>query len=591
MALTWYDIARLICSLIGAALLWGIYVSAVKRKGATLSLLVLIASGALAYSGEALSMLIESARPCSSSIACSDWVARLGLSFAPSALLATFISLGSDAGVPIAQRLHRYSLVLILVPALLVLYLGDPYSGQPRELLTFSVYLILCLILSARLSWTLTRRYETEVHRKFYRLMAIALIGIAVLVSIGHPLGADASTAFGPVLKFALFLSPLVPAFILGYFVYRFSFGRIVVNPALLYSAVTGIVLAVYLLAIRGLAREYSRIGGLRAEIVEVVLITLLVFLFQPVKNRLQRLISRLFFRARYAYQNLLGDLSRSLTTPIDLELRLTSVLEKLGAALKVPLVSLTRFEREEGRITGLQTTSSPGLPGFPIDRVPFGQGEGDRVAQVADWLEANRRPLDTGELHHHRFLAPLAEQGVRLCFPLFRDEQVTGFLCLGDKKRGEAFTTEERELLTTLCNQISLAVENARLLDQTLAVERQLYEAQRLSSLGLLSASIAHEVKNPLSSIKAIASVLQEELEDNTTAAEDLRVVRSEIDRLTGVVERLLRFARPEHGNGHRDVALKPVVDDIALILSHEAEQHGVGIRSEVRADLVVQA
>ena len=179
----------------------------------------------------------------------------------------------------------------------------------------------------------------------------------------------------------------------------------------------------------------------------------------------------------------------------------------------------------------------------------------------------------------------------MRLCFPLYREDQVTGFLCLGDKKRGEGFTIEEHELLTTLCNQISLAVENARLLEQTLAVERQLYEAQRLSSLGLLSASIAHEVKNPLSSIKAITSVLQEELKDNATAAEDLHVVRSEIDRLTGVVERLLRFARPEQGDGHRDLVLKPIIDDIVLILSHEAEQQGVGIRSEVRADLVVSA
>ena len=171
----------------------------------------------------------------------------------------------------------------------------------------------------------------------------------------------------------------------------------------------------------------------------------------------------------------------------------------------------------------------------------------------------------------------------------MLREDQVIGFLCLGEKKRGVPFSGEERELLETLCNQIALAADNAHLVESRLAMERQMFEAERLSSLGLLSASIAHEVKNPLSSIKTITSVLREELQDNRTAAKDLSVVVSEVDRLTHVVDRLLKFAKPETEGAFRSVPLQEVLDDVVLILSHEAERRKVDIQLEMEDDLAV--
>ena len=83
-------------------------------------------------------------------------------------------------------------------------------------------------------------RAETEVHKVFYRLMAFALTGIAVLTVFAYPLGLLQSAVVGPVLALVLFLSPIAPAYILGYFIYRYSFFQIVVNPALFYSRADG---------------------------------------------------------------------------------------------------------------------------------------------------------------------------------------------------------------------------------------------------------------------------------------------------------------------------------------------------------------
>ena len=252
----------------------------------------------------------------------------------------------------------------------------------------------------------LANRYEMEVHKRFYGLMPIALIGIAVLaglLNIGLP-------DLDQILSLVLFLSPVVPAFILAYFAYRYSFFRIVVNPALFYSALTGIVLTVYLLGIRRIAEQFQQVGGgLRPEVIEATLLTLLVFLFQPVKNRLQRFISRLFFKARYEYQHLLGELSHRLNVPLAFEQRLKDLVDAIGEALKVHVVSLTLFDCVDGDIQNVRVTRSRGLPGFPSPHIP--QSEHDDIShikQVVEWLSTYRRPLDTGELHRWRFVTPL---------------------------------------------------------------------------------------------------------------------------------------------------------------------------------------
>ena len=590
--MSWYEAARLLGAILGAVLLWGILSSGIRRKGRLLPLLLLIAAVALWFSGEALRLLITQALPGSLAAAYAGRVALLGLALAPSALLATFLALAIETERPAAHRLQRYLMAILLLAGLSVFLLGEVCAHTPQRVLAFNLYAIVALALSAHFCRRLINRYETEVHRRFYGLMAVALIGIAFLVGIVYAAKGIGPSDLARVLSLFLFLSPIAPAFILGYFVYRYSFFRIVVNPALFYSILTGIVLTVYLLGIRRIAEQFRHIqGGFRPEVVEAVLLTLLVFLFQPVKNRLQRFISRLFFKARYEYQHLLGELSQTLNVPLALEQRLQEVVDAISVDLKVNLVSLTLFDREEGEIQNLRIIESRGLPGLPPGPTPFSRGKEDRfrVDQVAEWLSTYGRPLDTGELHHWRFVTPLVAQGVQLCIPVQREEQVIGFLCLGEKKREVPFSGEERELLATLCNQIALAVENARLVEARLAMERRMYEAERLSSLGLLSASIAHEVKNPLSSIKTIAAVLREDLRENQTAVEDLSMVLNEIDRLSHVVGRLLRFARPENEEAFHAVDLKEVLDDVVLLLAHEAEQQHVVLRAEVEEDLAV--
>lgn len=74
----------------------------------------------------------------------------------------------------------------------------------------------------------------------------------------------------------------------------------------------------------------------------------------------------------------------------------------------------------------------------------------------------------------------------------------------------------------------------------------QQLITAERLASVGTMAASIAHEVNNPLTTIKILIHSLREQIPTNDSKRDDLEIVQREIDKISTLVLRLMQFARP---------------------------------------------
>lgn len=131
-------------------------------------------------------------------------------------------------------------------------------------------------------------------------------------------------------------------------------------------------------------------------------------------------------------------------------------------------------------------------------------------------------------------------------------------------------------------------AVMSLNNITQRRIIEQQLYHADKLSSIGQLAASVAHEIKNPLASIKTLGQLLQEETSDQDSRREYIDVIVSEVNRLNGVVEQLLKYARPEDSSFGR-VKFAEVIKPVIALVSHEAERSNVTISAEFEPDLQV--
>lgn len=93
------------------------------------------------------------------------------------------------------------------------------------------------------------------------------------------------------------------------------------------------------------------------------------------------------------------------------------------------------------------------------------------------------------------------------------------------------------------------IAVED---LTEKKLLENQIKRAEQLSALGEMSAGIAHEIKNPLTSIRGFTQLLPKKINDKEFQKKYIDVVSTEVDRLNEIVERLLTFARPRISGFH---------------------------------------
>jgi signal transduction histidine kinase len=113
-----------------------------------------------------------------------------------------------------------------------------------------------------------------------------------------------------------------------------------------------------------------------------------------------------------------------------------------------------------------------------------------------------------------------------------------------------------------------------------------QLRRADRLAALGQLSAGLAHEIKNPLASMKGSLEILSSDFPPGHEKREFLDILEKELGRLNHVLSEFLQFARTPRPD-RRPCNLKEVIDSIEVLCSKEANRQGVTIETSYEEDL----
>jgi len=173
-----------------------------------------------------------------------------------------------------------------------------------------------------------------------------------------------------------------------------------------------------------------------------------------------------------------------------------------------------------------------------------------------------------------------------KVILPLVLRERLVGLCAIGPKSGNGPYTQGDLELLSILGNQASVALENARLYENLKQSQNIIRRADRLSSLGVLTAGLAHEIRNPLVAIRTFTQLLPERYQDREFREEFQVIALREVDRICGLVNDLLSFARPSIHNVSSE-NINEVVENIARILETQAKERGVQISRELAPDL----
>ncbi len=277
---------------------------------------------------------------------------------------------------------------------------------------------------------------------------------------------------FSPYLFLPVAMFPLA----IGYTILRFRFMRTddLVRRGIMYALLTGLVVGGYALLVTGISwATQNRLPSNNAFLVGTFIFVLALVL-EPFRTRTQSLVDSMFFRGERAFAEQLEDFSHRLTTALDLSTIGKILREQIASTLIPSKVHVYTYDSlndffsalpaEDRRTTSdiRFTAASPLAQYFQKEHLPLYL---DSVDVLPEDLQSEQSRLSL--------------LGVRLFVALPGKQRVNGWLALGSRLSGQAYTPRDLRFLENLCDQASVAIERV----QTVArLERQIQEMNALT-------------------------------------------------------------------------------------------------------------
>lgn len=533
-----------------------------------------------------LGVLLRGDVPAPVLLSC-DIIAYLGLLLLPSTLLHTLGALiyarrtktiaARPAKIAMYMTIFLIYSPICMVPKVVELTLASPGSPGMVQLQSVVVayvsWFAFAFALSALLSLLLARSARSPRERLFYQVLVFILLGTALIVSFLFLFGYDSVDQSGLPLELVIISLSTLPSAMFGYYVHRYDDVEFFLRRSLFYIVLLGATVLVYLWGIAVFAEMLDRRFSLNPKVVEAVFVLALIFLFHPFRKALNRLFNRIFFKQTFAYQKVLSELvsfmgQGTATHVRDVVLR---VANSIGTALDLEGSEIVLIAP-----SGVATYSTDKKTKAPIVDACR------QILQQYQWAYFRKGDLGSGPLDL-KALDEAEEFQAEAVFAARHQGQIIALFLIGQKKDGKPLFAEEIDLLLALSQQLSIALTGLKLYEEKQLLERQLYKTEQRLALGRFSSSVAHRVKNPLSSIKAITQSMALDFTPEDERRNDLLLVVSEVDRLNGIVDQLLNYAEAESHPAGRGWDMVELIREVSELFQHEADLFGVAIVSEV--------
>lgn len=355
-------------------------------------------------------------------------------------------------------------------------------------------------------------------------VLAAAVLDLAILLTSGgrHRFSAMAVSVYA----YFIYLS------ILNYRLLEYQEivvrAGIIATIATVFSAVYGIL--VFWVDSFGVTVLYTMIASI-----------IIMVIYDPVNKYVEDRFATLFLRPKRELREVLAHLNQEMIRATDARELALIMSRHLKGLERITDLAIYLRDRRTDRLGlyacfGRQASILPPV----LDRMELVSSI--TSSRTAISREEITQELRTGAIgsrqgHLNNMLSEMDRLNTSLAIPILAPDAIAGIIFVRDEKAVEGFDVDEITLLGTIATQAGMLLENFR-------SNERIRARSRMAALGEMSAGLAHEIRNPLGSIKGAVQVLETSSSPEQNR-EFLSIILEEVQRLNRVVSEFLTYAR----------------------------------------------
>ena len=345
------------------------------------------------------------------------------------------------------------------------------YSGYYPLVNTWAAWLITAFFAAATSdgTWLLLMKYRRsniQIERQRLLLLITGVFAAGVLTVPNFMLAHGSYLIYPSAQIGTIFLSGIMGYTILKY---RLMDITVVVRKSLIYTMVTGIITSVFMINIVLFGKFFETLTGLTSILPSILAASIVAFLFQPIRDKVQNFIDKSFFREHYQLQAAIRDFSRNIVSILDRQELIKVINNTIIHTMHVGHVWIYFYNKTEREYQYLSRESDSEVkPAAQWQRISHNHS-------LIRWLETEKKELLHSQLEkiipqkytpwNYDEIRNLMQQlEAEVCLPLFIENQLTGFITLSRGMSGDSFSKEDIDLLSIMTSESAIALENASL-------------------------------------------------------------------------------------------------------------------------------
>ncbi|MGB0370131.1 MAG: GAF domain-containing protein [Opitutales bacterium] len=184
---------------------------------------------------------------------------------------------------------------------------------------------------------------------------------------------------------------------------------------------------------------------------------------------------------------------------------------------------------------------------------------------------------ISRSEEHHFTELIRQENLVSMLSVPITYEDEPIGVLNAYTDTH-HRFNNDEKKLLETMARMGAVAIQNARLYARVFSSEESLRKTEKLTTLGLLAAEIAHEIRNPLTVIRLLFDAMDLKFPEGDMRGKDVEVIHEKLNQLEDIVSRVLQFGKARQ-DMHARCNIDRLIEDSILLVRLKLKQNQINI------------